>query len=162
MDKEKILDYVMNSPGNSNRAVLSGMLDESGGGNPNRIEIYEGTIANPFPLESNPGEVLQNIISAIENNNASVIVETTIGTLKGQLPATADPYQNCLCGFALSGQSASKFTSFRIFLTPSNDNVNVLIFDSYQGENGSFQYTDLKSIADTCPCKLTVIWHPLS
>ena len=33
MDKEKVLDYVMNSPGNSNRAVLSGMLDESGGGN---------------------------------------------------------------------------------------------------------------------------------
>ena len=32
MDKEKVLDYVMNSPGNSNRAVLSGMLDESGGG----------------------------------------------------------------------------------------------------------------------------------
>ena len=32
MNKEKVLDYVMNSPGNSNRAVLSGMLDESDGG----------------------------------------------------------------------------------------------------------------------------------
>lgn len=141
--------------------VVARKLSGGGGGNPNRIEIYEGTIANPFPLESNPGEILQNIISAIENNNASVIVETTIGTLKGQLPATADPYQNCLCGFALYGQAASKFTSFQIYLTPSNDNINVLAFDSYQGANGSYQYTDLKSIANTCPCKLTVIWHPL-
>ena len=32
MDKDKILDYVMNTPGNSNRAVLSGMLDEFGSG----------------------------------------------------------------------------------------------------------------------------------
>lgn len=39
MDKEKVLDYVMNTPGNSNRAVLSGMLDESGGENENEF-IY--------------------------------------------------------------------------------------------------------------------------
>lgn len=32
MDKEKILDYVMNSPQNTNRAVLSSMLDSMGGG----------------------------------------------------------------------------------------------------------------------------------
>ena len=32
MGKEEILDYVMNSPGNTNRAVLSGMLDSVTGG----------------------------------------------------------------------------------------------------------------------------------
>lgn len=34
MSKEEIIDYVMTTPGNSNRAVLSGMLDsiaQSGG-----------------------------------------------------------------------------------------------------------------------------------
>lgn len=32
MDKDKILDYVMNSPANTNKAVLSSMLDELDGG----------------------------------------------------------------------------------------------------------------------------------
>ena len=32
MDKDKILDYVMNSPQNTNRAVLEGMLEGMGGG----------------------------------------------------------------------------------------------------------------------------------
>ena len=32
MGKEQIIDYVMNSPANTNRAVLEGMLDEIGGG----------------------------------------------------------------------------------------------------------------------------------
>lgn len=32
MDKEKVIDYVMNSPQNTNRAVLSTLLDEGGGG----------------------------------------------------------------------------------------------------------------------------------
>lgn len=41
MTKEEILDYVMNTPDNTNRAVLSDMLDEfssgSGGGNPTLV-----------------------------------------------------------------------------------------------------------------------------
>ena len=32
MDKDKVIDYVMNSPANTNRAVLEGMLDDSGSG----------------------------------------------------------------------------------------------------------------------------------
>ena len=35
MDKDKVIDYVMNSPANTNRAVLEGMLDgiaQGGGG----------------------------------------------------------------------------------------------------------------------------------
>ena len=33
MDKNKVLDYVTNTPGNTNRAVLSGMIDSISGGN---------------------------------------------------------------------------------------------------------------------------------
>ena len=32
MDKNDIIDYVMNTPGNTNRAVLSSMLNQFGGG----------------------------------------------------------------------------------------------------------------------------------
>ena len=48
MDKEKVLDYVMNSPGNSNRAVLSGMLDESGSGDSD-FSVAKLTITNNDP-----------------------------------------------------------------------------------------------------------------
>ena len=45
MDKNQILDYVMDSPGNTNRAVLSGMLDSIGGGdNEEWTLIYEGDV----------------------------------------------------------------------------------------------------------------------
>ena len=39
MDKNQILDYVMNSPGNTNRAVLSGMLDSITGNEVARFDV---------------------------------------------------------------------------------------------------------------------------
>lgn len=45
MDKEKILDYVMNSPNNTNRAVLSGMLNGSNEED-NDFSIAKLTITN--------------------------------------------------------------------------------------------------------------------
>lgn len=46
MTKQEIIDYVMTTPSNSNKAVLEGMLDsfsggESGGDEPSRVLLYE-------------------------------------------------------------------------------------------------------------------------
>ena len=46
MDKDKIIDYVMNSPANTNKAVLEGMLDGVDGGGSNVIVITANIIQN--------------------------------------------------------------------------------------------------------------------
>ena len=52
MTKEEIIDYVINTPENTNKYVLSSMLDElnsgESSGNPNYMENIEGTIENPW------------------------------------------------------------------------------------------------------------------
>jgi len=47
MDKDKIIDYVMNSPQNTNRAVLEGMLEGiSGGGDDSFAKLIDNSIVN--------------------------------------------------------------------------------------------------------------------
>lgn len=53
MTKDKIINYIMNTPENTNKYVLDSMLDElsnsnGGGGNPNYVETITGTLANPW------------------------------------------------------------------------------------------------------------------
>lgn len=43
MTKNDVMDYVMNSPGNTNRAVLSSMLDSIGGGGTGNLLLHEVT-----------------------------------------------------------------------------------------------------------------------
>ena len=50
MDKEQIIDYVMNSPANTNRAVLEGMLDEIGGGGTSEPLIVNFSVQNGFEV----------------------------------------------------------------------------------------------------------------
>lgn len=44
MDKNDILDYVMNTPGNTNRAVLSGMLDSMSGSGGDEMLVVSITV----------------------------------------------------------------------------------------------------------------------
>ena len=78
MDKEKVLDYVMNSPGNSNRAVLSGMLDESGGGNSDfstaEVTIINASDADEFDIESLPMIVESEEITGITGSYPEPVV----------------------------------------------------------------------------------------
>jgi len=50
MDKEQIIDYVMNSPANTNRAVLEGMLDEIGGGGTSEPLIVNFSVQNGYEV----------------------------------------------------------------------------------------------------------------
>ena len=67
MTKDKIIDYVINTPENTNKYVLDSMLDEfGGGGDSNYVETIEGTLSNPF------GNIDQEQLARdIMNNNAS-------------------------------------------------------------------------------------------
>ena len=74
MSKEDIINYVMTTPGNPNRAVLNGMLDSVGEGGSSgysvdtkRVEIYNGSftteldpIDNVYPAYIEATTVLQN------------------------------------------------------------------------------------------------------
>lgn len=68
MDKEKVLDYVMNSPGNSNRAVLSGMLDESGGGEDKIVYIDFEMDTIGFDTVYYSSLTIGEMITLLENN----------------------------------------------------------------------------------------------
>jgi hypothetical protein len=78
MDKEKVLDYVMNSPGNSNRAVLSGMLDESGGGDNVQPIIFTISDTNTVTCNLMPDEVFRiypDYENIAQNTNIPVVCQ---------------------------------------------------------------------------------------
>lgn len=72
MDKDKILDYVMNSPENTNRAVLSSMLDSmsSGGGNDESIFIIKGLYSGN--TISNPSKTFEEMLEAYNSGKLLV------------------------------------------------------------------------------------------
>ena len=78
MGNKEILDYVMNSPGNTNRAVLSGMLDGVGGSNPNRLIVHVRKENPEAPAIFDPDEItpsVDDIFDAFEaGKDISVIV----------------------------------------------------------------------------------------
>lgn len=66
MEKQDILNYVMNTPRNTNRAVLSSMLDNISGGSNNGVFLI-----TPIDLEAPPivcDKTEEEIIEAIDSN----------------------------------------------------------------------------------------------
>lgn len=59
MSKEDIINYVMTTPGNPNRAVLTGMLDEIGGGStePLIVSVLYNEAAEGFYMDKTFGEI---------------------------------------------------------------------------------------------------------
>ena len=78
MDKEKVLDYVMNSPGNSNRAVLSGILDsfagESGGDSDFSIAqiTINGTINGVLPVCHDHDENGMGVLMVLDQSHSGI------------------------------------------------------------------------------------------
>lgn len=60
MTKEEILDYITSTPENTNRRVLSDMLDEfnSGGGGGALIVEVDGDLSSGFFLNKTAGEII--------------------------------------------------------------------------------------------------------
>ena len=154
MDKEKVLDYVMNSPGNSNRAVLSGMLDESGGGNPNRVETYEGTVANLW------NDIDRNeLATALENHEVSIYLEIDASALNAGI-ITSRPFVDSTLGTIYTnggqvGPYVSLTSAYQIAWDITTGNVS----HAYMHTNNNV--IDISSYTDTLTTSMTIVWHPL-
>ena len=67
MSKEDVMDYVMTTPGNPNKAVLSGMLDsiaDAGGGGDEYLGIHTVTVNVTFDTSKVGGGNILSIVNA--------------------------------------------------------------------------------------------------
>jgi hypothetical protein len=85
MDKNTILNYVMNTPRNTNRAVLEGMLEggtDTGGGSNFIVHAEADTSTSTVVVDKTYNE----IVEAINNNIIPVMIATAHGaTMVGNL-----------------------------------------------------------------------------
>lgn len=144
-------------------AVTTGYIDgeyvEFGGGNPNHVQTITGTVATPVGEEGSPG-LFASISEAIFNKNATAKMSITAGQQTGWTYLLGSNNGAQLQGYA-SIFSTNGFLTMRVVWKLVNGNIIVDTFESIQGTNGSYQVTDLKSMAARCPTELTIIWHPL-
>lgn len=144
-------------------AVTTGYIDgeyvEFGGGNPNHVQTITGTVATPVGEEGSPG-LFASISEAIFNKNATAKMSIAVGLQTGSayLWGTSNGAQ--LQGVATVFDD-DNFLTMRVVWNLVNGNIQLGVFESIQGANGSYQVTDLKSMASNCPTELTIIWHPL-
>lgn len=67
MDKDKVIDYVMNTPHNANRQVLEGMLNAEGGGGGTlviRVDHTEGTYPNVNTIYDKTWQEVKDALSS--------------------------------------------------------------------------------------------------
>lgn len=82
MSKEQVINYVMNSPANTNKAVLEGMLDGIGGGGTSEVAVYHFKSD-----EDNPTSELVAFIQENENKQVAVLddeygyMQTVVGCI---------------------------------------------------------------------------------
>ena len=114
MTKQEIIDYIMTTPSNPNKAVLDGMLDsfsddEGGGGGSSRILLYEND-ALDISTEGSPG------IHFIGNNKKLLFIAPTyfnetddIYTLEidGEIAVQGKPNKSGMLGIKSPGDTDS-------------------------------------------------------
>lgn len=144
-------------------AVTTGYINgdyvEFGGGNPNHVQKITGTVATPVGEEGSPG-LFASISEAIFNDNATAIMFITVGQQTGWAYLWGSNNGAQLQGYA-SIFSTDGFLTMRVVWDLLGGNIVLGDFESIQGANGSYQVTDLKSMASGCPTDLTIVWHPL-
>ena len=127
MSKEQVMDYVMTTPGNPNKAVLSGMLDsiaEAGGGGDEYLGIHTVTVNVTFDT------------SEVDGGNVSRITNATIDL-------GVDKYSNPMIIFAY-GDGKIPVTEIGTptqMILPISDEYPIhLKYDSieYETSNSSF------------------------
>ena len=81
MDKDTILNYVTETPGNTNRAVLGSMLDSLDSGSENHAELIEtyvgiGIDAGDYGAywDDNESKRFADIVQEIEEGNIVIII----------------------------------------------------------------------------------------
>lgn len=133
-----------------------------GGGNPNRVEVIQGTLAEPFG-DFDKGEELY---AAIDNGNASAKISLDLTALQMGLDsvwgwlykgATNTHYYSFFTGgteFGLEGLSLG-YDMAIFFPLDSEEQPGEL-----RAQVGA-DYIVLNEYASLIPTTLTIIWHPL-
>lgn len=154
MTKQDIIEYVMNTPHNTNKAVLSSMLSQIENDSSNSIVVktIHSTIANPF-LDGFETIDVQNIYNQLMFNQVTLILVID-GEILGVGPIVV--YMN------------SDFDSFYCSQAVISEN-EVSAFEGVFTSQGNLQYfkyamgetiVDGLSYADLISSTLTIIYHP--
>lgn len=153
MSKEKVIEYVMNSPHNTNRAVLEGLLDDIGEDNPNEVQIINSTADNPFNTID-----VSVFKTQLENYGASAIMTfdaSAFGTGNISAPVESKGVYITINGGHTREGDDEFFSGFVIDYNP-NGTLKTMQFYN----NGTL--SDMSAYASTIPTTLTIVWHPLS
>ena len=108
MDKNDILDYVTETPGNTNRAVLGSMLDSMGGGGSDSNTIIV-TVSSPDPYTTVASMTSLEILDAM--SNGKIIVMEKGGTLFPLIDAEHPYGKPAYASFVGFGGTLSDLTS---------------------------------------------------
>ena len=155
MAQISVLDYIRHTPNNSNVNVVKGMLNSAGsGGNPNRIQTIQGTLAEPF------GDVdTDELLEALQANEATVQVYT-------MLSINGSSYQ--FMGYIHPSSLSLIFDSCNFFESTLNAVIHTVWGTNYQGrllnavlKEGETS-TSLMEAADEIETEIIIIWHPMS
>ena len=151
MDKKDILNYVINSPENTNYSVLNSMLDQFGGGeNPNYTQIVTGTLTETW------GEVAYSELStALATGNATGILNFNASAI----------------GFESSYTQPLHGTGSHIISMGSDINLNSSLCNLLDwNTDGTFNsgfveadgtISDLTEYASLISTTVTIYWHPM-
>ena len=113
MDKDTILDYVIETPGNTNRAVLGSMLDSmGGGGSSSNVFVADVIATNTNGTYSCTSDVSYSDIVDAYNAGKAIIVRGTINPNDGRPEAFNDRKEYILASYtSMSPQDMMTFRS---------------------------------------------------
>ena len=110
MDKEKILDYVMNSPYNSNRAVLSSMLEEGSEDVPKELHLYYNSSTDVYEIDEAERHLIDEAKTQFNAEYLNIYVfdgqAVFLGKLKTEYKEAGRP-----TGFLYASVGVAQYTS---------------------------------------------------
>lgn len=154
MAQTSVLDYIRHTPNNSNVNVVKGMLNSAGsGGNPNRIQTIQGTLAEPF------GEVdADELLEALQTNEATIMMETyfLVDQSSYHFMGYMYPYYPSLMFDSCNFFRADFQMALHVVWGPNvGDSLIIAVI-----RDGA-ESIDLMDRADEIETEMTIIWHPM-
>ncbi len=161
---QKIIELLGGDPPAKNQTGVDKIVEilegGGGGGNPNRVQIIEGTLANPW------GDVGSELCEAIIDNNANawlLVDASALGYGEITYPILADTgtLRACVTAIGACGCNDSEAEwyetdtvgvyrlsfAYNVIADPESDPQVVVL--------------NLEEYAEYLPTTLTIIWHPL-
>lgn len=138
----------------------------SGGGNPNRVQVIEGTLANPL---GEPTESLSIVVLALEiiNGNASATLEFDYimngdtlhlsSYLNGQIEVNPDYWVYRLYFMYNAISDSLNMGAFALWRYTIDEGFTL---NALYAQDSGFVF-DLSENASLVPTTLTIYWHPM-